>query len=156
MTTHDPLTIARFWSKVEVVSEKHCWLWRAGGGSHGYGTFYPRHGVQKLAHRFALELFDGPSPEGHEALHSCDTKRCVNPRHLRWGTHAENMSDAAQRGLMFAPRAKQSECPHGHRMTPANTIHRIKRSNDREYETSSCRECNRIYLAKRRENRRSA
>jgi len=28
------------------------------------------------------------------AMHSCDNRRCVNPNHLRWGSHRENMDDA--------------------------------------------------------------
>lgn len=28
-----------------------------------------------------------------EVMHSCDTPLCVNPRHLRKGTHVENVRD---------------------------------------------------------------
>jgi hypothetical protein len=28
-----------------------------------------------------------------DAAHSCDVKACVNPRHLRWTDHQENMGD---------------------------------------------------------------
>ncbi|APX88661.1 hypothetical protein BV394_02040 [Brevirhabdus pacifica] len=52
------------------------------------------------AHRFSYELHKGTIPDGLEILHSCDVKHCVNPDHLRAGSHAENMAEAAERGRM--------------------------------------------------------
>lgn len=153
----DYYAIARFWAKVNVRRRQMCWEWQAGTGTHGYGVFYPSPGVQELAHRFALTQTAGAAPEGAEALHACDNKLCVNPSHLRWGTHAENMADAAERGLAFAPNAERTHCRQGHPMTPENTLRKTRRgSNGKSYQTRGCRECNRIYLAKRRENRRAA
>lgn len=46
------------------------------------------------------EHFHGPRPQGMECCHSCPRDRaglgnrlCMNPRHLRWDTHANNMAD---------------------------------------------------------------
>jgi hypothetical protein len=40
-------------------------------------------------------------PDGMCIMHSCDTSRCVNPRHLKLGTHAENMADKVSKGRQY-------------------------------------------------------
>ena len=146
----------RFWAKVDASQGPDaCWEWMRGVGSHGYGQYYPGNGAQVTAHRHALMISVGPPPEGKpHALHArtCISKRCVNPKHLRWGTHSENMTDAGATGAMTRPR--RLICPSGHAMTPENTIVKIARWKGREYEAHACRECNRLYLAARRVKRK--
>lgn len=76
-----------------------CWTWKGSTMNSGYGQIKV-FGRMRSAHRFAFELYKGPIPPGAEVLHSCDNKRCVNPAHLRIGTHAENMAEAGARGRM--------------------------------------------------------
>lgn len=51
--------------------------------------------------RWLCERTIGPPPtEAHEAAHSCGNGHnlCVNPKHLRWATHTENMHDKRRHG----------------------------------------------------------
>jgi hypothetical protein len=72
---------------------------------------------------------------GEEACHRCDNPRCVNYEdHLYIGTHADNMSDMAERGRSRG--AQVTECPQGHLYDKENTL--IRRDGRRK-----CRECGR-------------
>lgn len=93
MADNSPITLARFWTKVQAPNDFQCWEWQGKTNDNGYGRF----GYTELAHRVAYEYFNGPIPEGMLVLHSCDNKTCVNPKHLRVGTHSDNMMDAAMR-----------------------------------------------------------
>lgn len=84
----------RFWSKVDASGP--CWLWTAGVGNHGYGTYNlswrdgrPRGLV--LAHRHAWESLVGPIAQGLVLDHLCRVRVCVNTDHLEPVTQAENV-----------------------------------------------------------------
>ena len=85
---------ARFWSKVKRDGE--CWNWTATTTKAGYGRFQLG-GCAWPATHVALTLCGAPRPDKGQALHSCDNARCVNPGHLRWGTHDDNMTDKIER-----------------------------------------------------------
>jgi hypothetical protein len=93
--------LARFWEKVDVSRGiDGCWLWTRSQDKDGYGKF--RQGrladfKQKQAHRISWTIAHGPIPEGLLVLHECDTPACVNPKHLRTGTHLENMADCDEK-----------------------------------------------------------
>jgi len=87
-----------------------CWLWTAAVASHGYGTFQKN----KTAHRYSCELAYGQIQNGMNALHKCDNKLCVNPRHLYLGTKSDNSRDAYARGKM---RNVKQRCRESHPMS---------------------------------------
>lgn len=97
----------RFWSKVEKSGGPDaCWLWRAGRFTGtGYGMFSVGGRIRR-AHRVAFVLAHGEIPEGMCVIHSCDRPACVNPAHLRLGTHTDNMRDMAAKGRDAGPRGE--------------------------------------------------
>lgn len=76
-----------------------CWEWCGSITNSGYGQIKV-FGKMMAAHRYSFALHKGPIPDGMEILHECDNKICINPNHLVSGTHKQNMSDAAARGLI--------------------------------------------------------
>lgn len=110
----------RFWEKVDKSGGPDgCWLWT--GAHDSYGQFYLE-GRNHQAHRIALFLEHGEHvPPGMEACHECDVKLCVNPAHLYVGSHAENMKEAFDKGMLPSVLKKQTVCKNGHEFSPANT-----------------------------------
>lgn len=97
----------RFMAKVSK-RESGCWVWTGGFSSNGYGTFNLNGDIVK-AHRASYLLYVGDITEvpgadsrGTCVLHSCDNAACVNPGHLRLGTHKDNMDDKAKRSRVVS------------------------------------------------------
>jgi HNH endonuclease len=75
-----------------------CWPWLGSRFTTGYGEVWFGH-RNRLAHRVAYELANGPIPSSSQAVcHTCDNPLCCNPAHLWLGTVVENIADMDRKG----------------------------------------------------------
>lgn len=96
--------IDRFWAKVEFAEQDECWVWQSATTAGKYGLFW-LNGRSVLATHVAFFLANGFIDLSLDVLHSCDYPICVNARHLKQGTAAENSQEAVQRNRM--PKGSQ-------------------------------------------------
>lgn len=87
----------RFWEKVAKGGPDECWLWTAGINNTGYGSI----GIDRksyMAHRLSYQWAHGEIPADRSVCHSCDVRRCVNPKHLWLGSLGDNNADRHAKG----------------------------------------------------------
>jgi hypothetical protein len=85
-----------------------CWIYMGNLDRYGYGRISTTANNPKPAHRISYELHKGEIPCGLFVLHSCDNRCCVNPDHLRLGSHKDNMREMCARGRHRSQTAKMA------------------------------------------------
>jgi hypothetical protein len=94
----------RFIKDVALIHrEESCLSWPYSRDSYGYGNIWHESRMQPV-HRVVCEYVHGAAPTPkHEVAHNCGKghEGCVNPGHLRWATHRENMDDQYVHGTRF-------------------------------------------------------
>ena len=91
---------ALFFHRVDKRSEDECWPWAGYIGPWGYGVFGIARKQMPATHvAWFLETGELP-PAGFLLMHSCDNPPCVNVRHLKVGTDADNHADRDAKGRL--------------------------------------------------------
>lgn len=92
----DVSPLARLLARTKLDRETGCLLWTGCVNGSGYAQLRHNNAVVS-AHRLALELSGVTVKPTDLVLHNCDVRHCINPQHLRIGTHLENVRDAVAR-----------------------------------------------------------
>jgi hypothetical protein len=113
-----------------LVSEADaCIRWVGAHNQDEYGVVY-WDGKSRHVHNIVLELKLGrPIAEDLETLHTCHVRDCYNPRHLREGSHIENVREGVALGHWNVPRPHNggSEHRHGSRRYTPDTVREARR-----------------------------
>ncbi len=99
-------TLDDFWSYVDVLGKDDCWIFNGTIHWSGYGNFcinktlYQAHRVSYfLSNPGQIELAASSNKKERTfVLHSCDVRRCCNPKHLWLGSYDDNMKDMVKKG----------------------------------------------------------
>lgn len=114
-----PADTQRFWAKVDKSGD--CWIWKGESDREGYGRFV-KAGRRIGAHRVSLALSTNRVEPTLFVLHSCDNPPCVNPAHLRYGTHVENMKDMTSRNRGASVSRMRGEGNHHAKLTASEVL----------------------------------
>jgi len=125
------------------VDGSECWRWTASLDSKGYGQLTgPTPNTIMRAHRVVFQLFNGKIENDLHVLHSgyCVGEHglgrcCVNPSHLRLGTHSDNMLDVWKHGTgngvlqecdvvdIYTSNMSQAECSRKYKVDKSVIAH---------------------------------
>lgn len=104
----------------------------------GYGGLTVR-GKFTTAHRISWALFNGRYPKKQmDICHTCDNRKCINPKHLFIGTRSDNMMDCSRKGRLKNQNAIKTHCKRGHRFVEGS----FYRYADGRKECRACKKIN--------------
>lgn len=84
-----------------------CWLWLGTKSEKGYGLLWWRGRTVRVTHVAYEQHYGHPVPSDKPIIrHTCDHPWCVNARHLRAGTQADNIHDMMRKGRDARPHGE--------------------------------------------------
>lgn len=78
-----------------------CWEWTGYTNNNGYGVVRDYGRGNQLVHRAMYAWYNGEFDPEKWVLHTCDNRKCCNPKHLYLGTAVENAKDRDTRQRTF-------------------------------------------------------
>jgi hypothetical protein len=102
--------LARIMSRTTKPADNNpdaCWIFN-GAVAEGYGRIKVDGKLRQVTH-VIHEMFKGPVGDGLQVCHTCDVRRCINPKHLWVGTRSENMLDCVAKGRLTAMKPEWAD-----------------------------------------------
>jgi len=93
-----------------------CWEWQKSLNSGGYGRIMTGSRVDNTrkiisVHRYSYSLFVSEIPKNKWVLHTCDNRKCLNPKHLFLGDRQDNVDDRENKMRNKLPNVKNENHP---------------------------------------------
>jgi len=110
---------------VNVTDPNRCWEWTGYILESGYGQIKLTYTNYRV-HRLAYWLWYQEQPVNELVCHTCDNRRCCNPRHLFLGSNADNSEDMVAKGRA----ARQQGIKHGRAKLTESEVLMIRKSHD--------------------------
>lgn len=83
-------TRKRFFNTLVKGADNECWPWYGTHSAKGYPLIWDTETKSQVsATRLCFEIFKGPIPQGYIVSPVCETRDCLNPRHLVSGRRGE-------------------------------------------------------------------
>lgn len=91
---------AKFIEKAVSYRGNKCLFWPYYCDQHGHAKMAGKNRKPIRVARIVCEATNGKPPKKHGALHSCNNGHlgCITPKHLYWGTQADNVKDMLNAG----------------------------------------------------------